>query len=143
MYIPGPEFLSYLVVAVSRFRAAKFFGWKSSRENFEYMNRIIFLCGNYNRRQDIFKSCRRAPGPGENANIYQKYISCDHVSRMKTFARKFRIYDWILCLGGNSNRWANLFRSCRGGPRPLEQRNITWNYIFYDEICMTWNCKIW
>ena len=70
MYLAGSEFLGHLVVTVSRFRPAKFFlGGKSSRENDEYMTRIIFLGGNPNRRQDIFKLSRRAPGPSEHENF--------------------------------------------------------------------------
>ncbi len=47
---------------------------KVRAENVEYMTRMIFLGGNPNRRQDIFKSCRRVPGPSEHANLVQKCL---------------------------------------------------------------------
>ena len=72
------------------------FGWKSSRENVEYMTRIISLGGNPNRRQDIFKSCRGGTGPSEHANILQKHIMWSNVSDEKVRAKM-------------SNMWPELF----------------------------------
>ena len=70
-----------------------FYMMKKFARNVEYMTRIIFPGGNPNRRQAIFELCRRVPGPSEHANIIQKYVLCDQISRTKKFARKCRIYD--------------------------------------------------
>ena len=53
------------------------------RENVEYMTRIIFLGGNLNRRQDIFKSFKNGPGPSEHENIILKIILCHNVQTGK------------------------------------------------------------
>ena len=50
--------------------------------------RIILPGGNPNPRQDIFKLCRRAPGPSEFANHVEKYILCDEIFQMKKIAAK-------------------------------------------------------
>ena len=69
------------------------FGWENPRQNVECMTRIMFLVGHPNRRQDIFKLCRRAPAPSKHANIDQNYMLCDDMFRMRKRPPKCWIYD--------------------------------------------------
>ena len=97
MYLHGPEFLGHLVVTVSRFRGGKFlFGWKTSRENVDFLTRIIFLGGIPNRRQAIFKWSRAPSGVD---------LTCTSWCRMH-----FLWYSWIKKFTRKCwNLWPDLF----------------------------------
>ena len=56
------------------FYVIKFFGWKSSRENDEYMTRIIFLDGNPNRRPDFSNYLRETPAQANTKMTRKAYL---------------------------------------------------------------------
>ena len=75
-----PAQVNMQILYNNMFYGITFFRWKMSPQNVEYMTRIIFLGGNPNRRPDIFKSCRRDPGPSEHANIIKQWFAWSYVS---------------------------------------------------------------
>ena len=100
------------------------------RAKMSNMTRIIFLGGNRNRRQDIFKACRRAPGPSEDANMDQEDILCDDMFWMKNSCGNVEYMTRFIFLGDNLNRQQDIFKSCRGAPGPSEHANMVQN-MFY------------